>query len=43
MWTPEEQRCVHWNWTAIFSYAASVAVSLVIWRGVFRALGYLVK
>jgi hypothetical protein len=43
MWTLEEQRCVHWNWVAIFSYAASVAVSLMIWRGVFRAVGYLVK
>jgi hypothetical protein len=43
MWTRESDRYFHWNWIAIFSYTASLAVSLAIWRGVFRAVGYLVK
>ncbi len=43
MWIRESDRFVHWNWIAIFSYSASLAVSLAIWRGVFRAVGYLVK
>jgi hypothetical protein len=34
---------VHRNWVAIFSYTASLAVSLAIWRGVFRAVEHLVK
>jgi hypothetical protein len=43
MWTRESDRYLHWNWIAIFSYTASLAVSLAIWKGVFRAVGYLVK
>ena len=43
MWIPESERCVHFNWIAIFSYCASLAVSLAIWGGVFRAVGHLVK
>jgi hypothetical protein len=43
MWIRESERLVHWNWFAIFSYTASLAISLAIWRGVFRAVGYLVK
>lgn len=43
MWIRESERCVHWNWIAIFSYAASLAISLAIWRGVFRVVGHLVK
>ena len=33
MWIHEgdSEKCVHWNWIAIFSYAASLAVSLAIW------------
>jgi hypothetical protein len=30
MWIHESERCVHWNWVAIFSYTASLAVSLAI-------------
>jgi len=43
MWIRESETSVQWNWTAIFSYAASLAVSLAIWRGVFRVVGLLVK
>jgi hypothetical protein len=43
MWIRESERYVHWNWIAIFSYSASLVVSLAIWRGLFRAVGYLVK
>jgi hypothetical protein len=43
MWIRESERFSHLNWFAIFSYTASLAISLAIWRGVFRAVGYLVK
>jgi hypothetical protein len=45
MWIHEsaEERPVHWNWIAILSYAASLAVSLAIWKGVFLAAGRLMK
>jgi hypothetical protein len=43
MWIRESERSVHWNWIAIFSYAASLAVSLAIWKGVFLAAGRLLK
>ena len=44
MWIPgNESRYVHWNWIAIFSYAASLGASLLIWRGLFRAVEHLVK
>ena len=45
MWIRESEKCigVHWNWIAIFSYTASLAVSLAIWRGLFRAVEHLVK
>ena len=43
MWIRESERCVHWNWIAIFSYTASLAVSLAIWGGLFRAVEYLAK
>jgi hypothetical protein len=43
MWIRESERCMHWNWIAIFSYAASLAVSLAIWKGVFLAAGRLLK
>jgi len=39
----ESERCVQWNWIAIFSYTASLAVSLAIWTGLFRAVAHLVK
>ncbi len=41
MWIRENERSV--NWIAIFSYTASVAVSLAIWTGLFRAVAHLVK
>jgi len=37
------EECAHWNWIAIFSYAGSLAVSLAIWTGLFRAVGHLLK
>lgn len=43
MWIREAEKCVHFNWIAIFSYAASLAVSLAVWRGLFRAVEHLVK
>jgi hypothetical protein len=45
MWIRENEKCVegHWNWIAIVSYAGSLAVSLAIWTGVFRAVELLVK
>jgi hypothetical protein len=39
----ESERWVHWNWIAIFSYTASLVFSLAIWRGLFRAVTYLIK
>jgi hypothetical protein len=39
----ESDGCVQRNWVAIFSYSASLVVSLAIWRGVFLAVGRLVK
>lgn len=45
MWIRESEgyKYVQWNWTAIFSYSASLVVSLAIWRGVFRFVGHLVR
>jgi hypothetical protein len=43
MWIHERETDVRWNWTAILSYTASVAVSLAIWKGLFLAVGRLVK
>jgi hypothetical protein len=43
MWIRESDTYVQWNWIAIFSYTASLAVSLAIWRGLFRAVEYLVN
>jgi hypothetical protein len=43
MWIRESEMCAHWNWIAIFSYTASLAVSLAIWGGLFRAMEFLVK
>ena len=39
----ESEESVHWNWIPVFSYTASLLVSLAIWRGLFRAVEYLVK
>jgi len=43
MWARERESCVHWNWIAIFSYAASLAVSVAIWTGLFLAVEHLLK
>ncbi len=43
MWIRDGEKCVHWNWTAIFSYTVSLAVSLAFWTGLFRAVAHLVK
>ena len=45
MWIRENEKCigVQWNWVAIISYAGSLAVSLAIWTGLFRAVAHLVK
>jgi hypothetical protein len=43
MWIHESERYVEYNWIAIFSYSASLAVSLAIWRGLFRAIEHFVK
>jgi hypothetical protein len=39
----EDERIVRWNWIAIFSYTASIALSVAIWGGVFLAVGHLIK
>jgi hypothetical protein len=44
MWIPEiEEPSVEWNWIAIFSYAASFALSLAIWGGMYQAVKVLLK
>ncbi len=45
MWTRESEKCVRpqWNWIAILSYAGSLAVSLAIWTGLFRAVEHLLR
>ncbi len=43
MWTQDSDRSVQWNWIAIFSYSASLIVSLAIWRELFLAVHLLVK
>jgi hypothetical protein len=43
MWTQQSERAVQWNWIAIFSYSASLAVSLAIWRELYLAVQFLVK
>ena len=37
------ERAIQWNWVAIFSYAACVAISAAIWTGVIRGVQYLVR
>lgn len=43
MLTREGEIPVHTNWIAVFSYSTSLVLSLAIWGGVFRAVGYFVK
>jgi hypothetical protein len=40
---PEHDTDVQWNWIAIFSYSASLAVSVAIWRSLFLAVERLMK
>ena len=37
------KRAVELNWTAILSYAGSLAISLAIWASLIRAVQHLVK
>ncbi|HEX9110692.1 MAG TPA: hypothetical protein VF845_04390 [Terriglobales bacterium] len=39
----EKERFVQPNWIAILSYTGSLVVSLAIWAGLFRVVGYFVK
>jgi hypothetical protein len=39
----EQEADVQWNWIAIFSYTASLAVSVAIWRSLFLAVERLIK
>jgi hypothetical protein len=41
--TENENESVRWNWVAIFSYAASIAFSLAVWRGLFLAVERLIE
>jgi hypothetical protein len=43
MWIRESEQYLHLNWIAIFSYTASLALSLAIWRGLFVAVERLVR
>jgi hypothetical protein len=43
MWIRESERCAHLNWIAIFSYSASLVLSLAIWGGLFRAAERLMR
>jgi hypothetical protein len=39
----ETERSIRTNWIAVFSYSASLALSLAIWTGLIRAIAHLVK
>jgi hypothetical protein len=43
MFLKECNGVVRVNWTAIFSYACSLAFSLVIWAGVIRTVEHFVR
>jgi hypothetical protein len=43
MWIREGETCAHLNWIAIFSYSASLVLSLAIWGGLFRAAEHLMR
>jgi hypothetical protein len=43
MMTREGEIFIYTNWIAVFSYSASLVLSLAIWGGVFQAVGYLVR
>lgn len=39
----EPETEVQWNWIAIFSYTASLVISVAIWRSLFLAVERLMK
>jgi hypothetical protein len=39
----EREWCVQFNWIAIVSHAASLALSLAIWVGLLRVVHHLMK
>lgn len=43
MWHDEAEETMHLNWIAILSLTGSIAGSLVIWVGLFRAVQYFVR
>ena len=43
MWIHEGEQYVEFNWIAVVSYTASLALSLAIWRGLFIAVERLLR
>lgn len=43
MWIQESEPYAQVNWVALFSYSASLAVSLAIWTGLIRAVQHLIR
>jgi len=43
MWQEQSNETIHLNWVAILSLTGSIAGSLAIWIGLFRAVQYFVK
>jgi hypothetical protein len=43
MATGDSEQCFRTNWVAVFSYAGSLALSIVIWTGVVLAVHRLVR
>jgi hypothetical protein len=43
MWRPETEEPMQLNWVAILSFSGSVALSMAIWVGLFRAYQLLVN
>jgi hypothetical protein len=43
MWRPETEEPMQLNWAAILSFTGSVALSMAIWVGLFRAYQHLVR
>jgi len=39
----EREVRLRFNWFAILSYAASLAISVAFWTGIFRSVEYLVR
>lgn len=43
MWHEETEESIHLNWIAILSLTGSIAGSLAIWVGLFRAVQHFVR